>query len=344
MDFSLSSLGGNNDLFLELVPKELISKKTGKNILFLTDFNIAGVFTLLVKFINEKTIHKARLVQMYQDYILHPGDVFYNEENIFLIKSLIANADFFHFGRGLMPIPGINWNNILKKNNCVFQYFGSELRNNRKQIYDWHKKSELFAIARPDYTILEKIPFFYHIDNMVDETLISPIDDNLFNQEKVLIAHAPTNREIKSTDFFLDTINKLKKDGFNIEEVLIEHKPYEECLKIKRDCLFNFDQILLAGYGLAGIEAMMMGQILFCGVANFLHSYYPDVPLVNVDFDTLYERIKYCLENRDKLKNFSDRAKAWAHNTHDSSKVLPKYIWLYDTIMNDFRISDGFFI
>lgn len=83
----------------------------------------------------------------------------------------------------------------------------------------------------------------------------------------VRIAHAPTNRAIKSTDAFLAAMSSLEARGFKVETVLIEQATHEQCLKAKATADILVDQLVL-GYGCNAVEAWGMGLAVVGGFAD----------------------------------------------------------------------------
>jgi hypothetical protein len=91
-----------------------------------------------------------------------------------------------------------------------------------------------------------------------------PLDGEL---RPIIIAHAPTNRAIKSTQVFLSACSSLKARGFNIEMLLIERLPHLECLRLKARADILVDQLQL-GYGCNAIEAWGMGIPVVGGISD----------------------------------------------------------------------------
>lgn len=83
----------------------------------------------------------------------------------------------------------------------------------------------------------------------------------------VRVAHAPTNRAIKSTEAFLAAMASLEARGFKVETVLIEQATHEECLRAKATADILVDQLVL-GYGCNAVEAWGMGLAVVGGFAD----------------------------------------------------------------------------
>lgn len=117
------------------------------------------------------------------------------------------------------------------------------------------------------------------------------------------IGHAPTNRLLKSTDLFLAACDRLKADGLDVEVVLIEGKPWAECLPIKGTCDIFFDQTAY-GYGGNAIEAWAMGIPVICGAPEPTLTEYERrfgrLPFVLADPSTIYEALCALLNPADR--------------------------------------------
>ncbi len=326
----------SDELFLKHVPKELWDKKNGNNIAVVADFNIAGQLSLLFRMINRYTTHKARLIILQGDYLSYDQDLILssgNQQDYEEAVRVIENADFYHIGRFPKNFNDINWANILRPDNCLVQYYGSEMRNNADQVYRWHAENKITGLSAWDYTMLEKAPLFYHINLMCDFSRIkqcSPPGD------VIRICHPPTNRQIKKTDMLIDVYERLKKK-YPIELELIEGKSNEECLDIKSRCHITYDQVSVGIYGLSAIESMAAGHAVLCGISNFAASYHPDSPVVYVTEANLYHKLENLITSRKEIIRIGNSSKIWARMHHDPMKIIRQYLWIYDFVLHGHR-------
>ncbi|UCC78332.1 MAG: tetratricopeptide repeat protein [Candidatus Zixiibacteriota bacterium] len=330
-----------DDIFLKHVPEELREKKTGENIAIIADFNIAGQLSLLFRMINRYTIHKARLVIIQDDYLSYDRDLILSRDGEKGHKDaldIVENADFYHMGRFPKYIEGVNWEEYLKPDNSLIQYYGSEIRANAVQLYKWHKDNKILGLSCWDYTMLENAPFFYHTNIMCDLSRIRQCSEPT---DKIRICHPPTNRQFKKTDLFLSVVDRLKKKNYPFEVELIEHKTNEECLDIKSRCHMTYDQISVGIYGLSAIESMAAGHAVLCGISNFATSYHPDNPIVYVTEENLYDKLEYLLKNKDEITRTGNAGKIWARTHHDPMKLIRQYVWIYDLVINGHGVVDN---
>ena len=321
------------ELFNKHVPESLRDKKTGMNIAVIADYNIAGQLTGMFRLINEHTIHRARCIIIQDDYLSYDKDIILSqskEDDWQEVKGIIENADFFHVGRFPKQKDRFPLLKHIRPDNTIVQYFGSELRQNAQQIYNWHKQNKITGVAAWDYTMIENSPFFYHINMMFDASRIKPAPKP---EGTLKIVHPTTNRQIKKSDLFAKAAEQLQ-GKYDVEFVLIEGKTNEECLEIKSQAHMTYDQISVGIYGVSAIESMAAGHVVFGGISNFAASVYPDNPIVWITPDNLAEKIKHYVVNRVEILERGLAGKAWVKAHHDPQKILKQHLYLYDLVKN----------
>lgn len=322
-----------NTLFEKHVPEALRAKKSGFNIAIVADFNIAGQLTALFRLINEKTIHRARCIIVQGDYLSYDQDLVLSsnkngdwEE----AHEIIRDADFLHIGRFPVRDPRLSLMQKIKPDNCVVQYFGTQLRKNAHQIYNWHKEKKITGIGAWDYTMIQNAPFFYHINMMFDST---KVDSSARPDGTIRIVHPTTDRKVKKTELFLEAMKNLEKK-YDVEGCVVEGKTNRECLSIKNKAHMTFDQISVGIYGVSAIESMAMGHVVFGGISNFAASIYPDNPVVWTTPYNLEERIEYYLCNPEAIAIRGEKSRKWVQQHHDPVTILRQFLYIYDLVRN----------
>lgn len=332
MDKKLHSLS-NSTLFEKHVPENLRAKKSGFNIAVVADFNIAGQLTTLFRLINHNTIHRARCIILQDDYLSYDRDIVLSDNDAGdweEAHEIIHNADFLHIGRFPIPDSRLSLMQKLKPDNCLVQYFGTQLRLNSHQIYNWHKHKNITGIGAWDYTMIQNAPFFYHINMMFDGTKVQPAPPA---DGTLRIVHPTTNRAIKKTALFLEAMKNLGKK-YNVEGLVIEGMTNRECLKKKNAAHMTFDQMGIGIYGVSAIESMAMGHVVFGGISNFAASVYPDNPVVWITQYDLEPKIEFFLRNPETIAARGEKGRQWVKQHHDPIKILRQFLYIYDLIRN----------
>ena len=207
----------------------------------------------------------------------------------------------------------------------VCTYHGQDMRT-RGVISKIDSVSSLNVTSELD--LLKRHPNIYYLFLPFNSKEFSP-DYQI--RDKIRICHSPTNRHYKGSDTIIPICETLEQENKNVEFVLIENKPYDETLRIKQSCDILVDQVHNRGgwgYGMNSIEALSMG---LCCVTELVPEYIdfiPDNPFVNVNSDTLKNKLQELVENPNKILEHKKYSKEWVikyHDLHNTVDSLYEY-------------------
>jgi tetratricopeptide (TPR) repeat protein/glycosyltransferase involved in cell wall biosynthesis len=336
-----------DDPFMRLVPDSAPSKKHGLRVLVISDFNIAGQHARLMRSLNKYTNHMARCVIFQDDYLSYDRDVLIRDQEGNISEKymqeaaeLIRGADFFHIGRQLLPIKGIKWEKYISPRNAVFQYHGSHLRNNGPAIAEFHAKYGFEAITYADWSVYKKLPTsFYHLPCFLDIDKL-PSKEIEFTG-KLRLCHAPASanyRRNKRSDIIIGTMNRLAAEDPQVEAVVIENVPNRKCLELKSECHIHLASLLMA-FGLNCLESAAMGLVPVTTLDNFTRFIFHDTPVVHATKNNVYEVTRKLISDRVRLKELSEKCRAWARSKFDARTVVKQYTYLYDLVYNGLSVD-----
>lgn len=317
------------------------------NICILSDYNIAGGLTALMRGINKYSEHNARCIIWHNDHFNYDEDIILDEcgDNFAEACQIVHNADFFYFGRFVFNFPGANIISLINPSNCLVAYFGSELRNNSETFNKFHKKTNIKALTGSDFTITPLLAqSFYHIQNYF--TPLGDMDEKeIPKAEKpkdiIRIAAGSAGSKKKGYDILDTTIKKLKSEGLPVELDIISGISNKECLKRKQKAHITFTS-LFGGWGLSGVESMWLGHPVVSCIDPFVLSLYPDQPTVIVDKDNLYEELKILITNPEKITEIGQQSKNFAKKHFSTKELIKRNLYLIDLIMHyDEHIKGG---
>ncbi|MGK2898620.1 MAG: glycosyltransferase [Burkholderiaceae bacterium] len=148
----------------------------------------------------------------------------------------------------------------------------------------------------------------------------------------LVIAHAPTNREIKSTDVVIAAVERLQA-SYDVELDLIEGVPWKVCLDRKGRADILVDQLVL-GYGNNAIEAMAMSIPVVCGIAD------PQVrsraqatwgadPFYAAAVDDLQWRLEELIRSTELREEYGARGRAHVERFHAAADVVEQLKAVY---------------
>ena len=248
-------------------------KTTGTKILHLSSYNIANVPYLLSKGLNDHTSCRSICVTFilpFCDYIKYPEDymmginIAANE-----VVALIKEADIIHIHNNLTELIHhaktyrIDLESLLKaKRRVILHGHGTYHRAYKDKIEALRKKIRFTDIlATPDNLLLSEYPGSKFLPNPIDVSRITQKHKDSPDAKIFKMAHSPTNRTGKSTDYLEKVILPELKKTLPIESQYIYRTTNRECLNIRSQCVLNFDQILVGTYGI-GVQESIAQQII----------------------------------------------------------------------------------
>lgn len=126
----------------------------------------------------------------------------------------------------------------------------------------------------PDLELLPYIEPYYKkihiVPRVIDASQFTPQYPS--PQSLPLIVHAPSQRELKGTEFLVAVVKRLKREGYKFEFRLIEKLPHAEAMKQYRRATIVVDQLLIGSYGNLSMEAMAMGKPAICFIRDDLRN------------------------------------------------------------------------
>lgn len=147
---------------------------------------------------------------------------------------------------------------------------------------------------------------------------------------KVLrLMHAPTNRAAKGTDAIISAVNRLRASHpGRFEFELIENVSNARALELYAGADIIIDQVLIGWYGGFAVEVMKMGKPVLTRIAKEDLEFVPQAmaadlaeAVINVDPETIEERLRRCLEDPELLRRTGEAGRAYVERWHE-----PKYV------------------
>jgi glycosyltransferase involved in cell wall biosynthesis len=186
--------------------------------------------------------------------------------------------------------------------------------------------SQIYAL-NPDllYVLPAKSKFLPYANIKLEDWPYSPpqLDENI----SLKICHAPSNRDVKGTNFILSVVNQLRAEGYALDLILIEGLSNNEAKKQYQKADIFIDQLFAGWYGGVAVEAMALGKPVLSYIREDDLKFISldmrnDLPIVNVNAECLYSEIKRFIEMpRTELALASLQARAFVEKWHDPVKI-----------------------
>ena len=153
--------------------------------------------------------------------------------------------------------------------------------------------------------------------------LYIPVDLSLIEQKPLqrkipVVAHAPSNRAIKGTNFVLDSFEKLKNDGIEFEVRLIENVPYHEALKLYEESDIVIGELFIPSAGKLDREALAAGKVVLSSVRrDYIDNLPPDCPIIDINPETVYEELKKIILDYPRRVELAKKGRSFVEKYHD---------------------------
>jgi glycosyltransferase involved in cell wall biosynthesis len=144
------------------------------------------------------------------------------------------------------------------------------------------------------------------------------------------IAHAPSNRLVKGTEYLIAAVENLKSEGLDIELMLIEGKHREDALLEYGKCDVLVDQLVIGWYGGLAVEAMFLGKPVMAYINEEDLSLVPvelseDLPIITTTVSSIEDDLrKMSLLSRSSLEQLGRRSRSFAEEWHSPNIVAKK--------------------
>lgn len=163
------------------------------------------------------------------------------------------------------------------------------------------------------------------------------------DEGRVLIVHAPTHRKIKSTEAFVDAINRLQAEGYPVDVDIIEQRPWADCLARKARADIYFDQVRL-GYGCNALEAWAMGIPVVAGAADptldEMERRFGELPFYHATESTIYEALRELVESPELRQRYARIGHDYVRRYHDEPVVVEQLKAIYQRALGQ-RMEDA---
>ena len=203
----------------------------------------------------------ARSIHTTDSYFQYPYDLRYSPG---IATKLLEEADVLHFRNAFSGLKRFGHGQPL-----ILHHHGSRFREYHQQIAAEAEEKGAFQLASTlDLTLLEPNVTWLPAPVSLEEFDTFRVKEHDRSPSQTIrIAHAPTNRAVKSTLLILEAVQTLANIGLPVTLDLIERRPWVECLRRKAKADIYVDQLEL-GYGNNAVEAWALGIPVIAGVVN----------------------------------------------------------------------------
>jgi hypothetical protein len=263
----------------------------------------------------------------------------------------------FHYGRSLVgavgPLPWM-WDLPLWRalgTRVVFSFHGSDVRNRRLAMHldrwsafhfadiavDQRQIEDSLAVVRSfaDAVTVSNVANRPHLP----EAAYLPLSIDLRaipaapwpSGSVPVVAHSPSARGTKGTDFVLAGLEKLRERGVAFELDLIEGVPNAEVVRRYARAHVVVEKLVNEGFGVAALEAMAVGRPVVSRVVPQVFQAHPSLPIVDADPDTFVDVMDTLLGDPARSAALGAQGRAYVEDVHDLPHTGARLERLYES-------------
>jgi glycosyltransferase involved in cell wall biosynthesis len=200
-----------------------------------------------------------------------------------------------------------------------------------RSLQAWRRHAHRELVSEPD--LFRVAPEAVMVQQAIDLEYWRPTGQPPISRQDgvIRIAHAPSMRRKKGTEFVESSVAELQSAGYPVELLLIEKVPFDQVKQRYEQCDIGLDQVLYGWYGKVSIELMALGKPVVCYIDPELLPYRRDMPIVNAHPCNLTEQLKMLVENPGLRQELGEKGREYVRQYHDVRSIVDQCIDLYQS-------------
>jgi glycosyltransferase involved in cell wall biosynthesis len=147
--------------------------------------------------------------------------------------------------------------------------------------------------------------------------------------DEIVVAHAPTDREVKGTRHVVEAIETLRAEGSPVRLDLIEGLPRAQARQRLLAASVVVDQLLMGWYGGFAVEAMSLGRPVISSVRDEKPGDNPfgdELPIVRSSPATILRDLRVLLEDGSLRRELGAAGRRFVERHHDPRAVARRVL------------------
>lgn len=145
-----------------------------------------------------------------------------------------------------------------------------------------------------------------------------------------IVMHVPTETDVKGTTHVVAAAERLKAEGHRFTFRMVRQLSQAEMYRELAGCDVYVDELLCGAHGVTTVEAMAAGKPTLTYVRPDLVAQYPaDLPIVNVNPDTIYHELKSIISDAARRVELSRRGRAYVERYHAVPVIVRDLLEIY---------------
>lgn len=250
-------------------------------------------------------------------------------ENVLRARQIFRQYDILHFHAYTVvgadvaprrPPQGLDlplWKRAGKT--VIMHHHGTDIRDRGCPPLQ-RRYADLRLVSTPD--LLDDDPGARYVPNPINTTQFEYVGvDEPAPDEPATVVHAPTDRKKKGTQHVIDAVDRLQRDGVDVELRIVEDTPNDEALEIYKQADIIADRFKLGWYGVFSLEAMALGKPVLVYMDDDLAPYDRGAPVVDTSIDGLADNIRSLATDVERRKELGRRGREFVETHHDATTI-----------------------
>lgn len=317
-------------------------KKYYKSLLFKIRFKLFKEYA--GDYIRKKLLRK--VIKENDIFIMYHPTINNDFSDLELIKQANKKLICLVFG------DDVRWYNAMKqwhekRNIPVMEYEEDYIK--KLDINNWIgylRNVEKYAdvvVIHPDTAHMALRPYMHYYMQLNPQVFLPSLQQRKI---KPIVAHAPSNKKLKGTEYILKAVEELKKEGLDFEFRLMENIPYSDVSKFYQDVDIMVVQLLAHGGGKQSYELLSCGKVVISRMQydDYLPHIKDECPIIDADINSIKEVLRETILNYDKRVELSNKGRDYVLKYHDVTvfcnrlmDAINKPSMSYDYISTFFR-------
>jgi len=239
-------------------------------------------------------------------------------ERAIYLQMAVADYDIIHFHWSSAIPLGLDlpwWKHLQKR--IIMHHHGDDVRGHGVGPIFRHY-ADRFLVSTPD--LLEWSPDAVWIPNPIDLKRYPYIGVEE-HAGPLCVVHAPSDRKVKGTEYVIQAVKELRRDGHDVELLLVENLPFAEAKSLYRKADIVVDQLLVGWYGNVSVEAMALGKPVCVYVREDLRSYIQNDPMLITSRNRLKEDLIQLAGDITLRRQLGLRGRKFVEVFHDAEII-----------------------
>jgi hypothetical protein len=155
---------------------------------------------------------------------------------------------------------------------------------------------------------------------------LGTVEFSLTRAECPTVVHAPSNPQTKGTGYVLQTVGRLRREGYKFDFKLCQNRSNTEVRRMLANSEIAVDQLILPSYGLFAVEAMASGNAVIGSAVPGYNGFPEDMPVFTTTPETIYQNLRTLLDDHRLRTELAIRGRKWVERYHDYRIVTKDFI------------------